>query len=153
MANPHHPQDTLKSLFFNVSIKVYPSSERAYHCTSISDLDFARLGILRCISHAKTGQEFLQHHADQGEADIDPGHFFKGRGFSRNIWSFLTYDFHQMRRVLLFTITCLPLLTAVEVDFTTQIQPIFSENCYACLGPEEKAVECGLRLDVRERRR
>jgi len=77
MANPHHHHDTLNSLFFNDLINVYPSSERAYHCTSISDLDFAKLGVLRCISHAKTGQEFLQHHAEQGEADIDPGHFFK----------------------------------------------------------------------------
>jgi hypothetical protein len=77
MANPQHHHDTINSLFFNDLIEIYPSSERAYHCTSISDLDFAKLGILRCISHAKTGQEFLQHHADQGEADIDPGHFFK----------------------------------------------------------------------------
>ncbi len=77
MTNPHSHHDTLNSLFFNDLIKVYPFSDRAYHCTSISDLDFAKLGILRCISHAKTGQEFLQHHAEQGEADIDPGHFFK----------------------------------------------------------------------------
>ncbi len=77
MANPQHHHDTLNSLFFNDLIEIYPSSERAYHCTSISDLDYAKLGVLRCISHAKTGHEFLQHHADQGEADIDPGHFFK----------------------------------------------------------------------------
>ena len=77
MANPQHHHDTINSLFFKDLIEIYPSSERAYHCTSISDQNFAKLGILRCISHAKTGQEFLQHHADQGEADIDPGHFFK----------------------------------------------------------------------------
>lgn len=77
MANSISYHDTLKSLFFNVLIKVYPSSQRTYHCTSISDLEFAKLGIIRCISHAKTGQEFLQHHADHGEAEIDPGHFFK----------------------------------------------------------------------------
>jgi len=77
MANPQPQHDTLNSLFFNDLINIYPFSERAYHCTSISDLEFAKLGVLRCISHAKTGQEFLQHHAEQGEADIDPGHFFK----------------------------------------------------------------------------
>lgn len=77
MANPYHQHHTLNSLFFNDLIDIYPFSDRAYHCTSISDLDFAKLGVLRCISHAKTGQEFLQHHAEQGEADIDPSHFFK----------------------------------------------------------------------------
>jgi hypothetical protein len=85
MANTHHHHDTLNSLFFKDLIDIYPSSERAYRCSSISDLDFAKLGILRCISHAKTGQEFLQHHADQGEADIDPGHFFKALKSARRL--------------------------------------------------------------------
>lgn len=76
MANTHHHHDTLNSLFFKDLIDIYPASERAYRCASISDIDYAKLGILRCISHAKTGQEFLQHHADKGQADIDPGHFF-----------------------------------------------------------------------------
>jgi mono/diheme cytochrome c family protein len=43
------------------------------------------------------------------------------------------------------------LLAATEkVDFTTQIQPILSENCYACHGPDEATIEGGLRLDVQE---
>ncbi len=77
MANAHHRNHTLNSLFFKDLIDIYPASDRAYHCTSISDLEFAKLGILRCISHAKTGHEFLQHHADKGQAVIDPGHFFR----------------------------------------------------------------------------
>ena len=39
---------------------------------------------------------------------------------------------------------------AGEIDFTTQIQPILSENCYACHGPDESKIEGGLRLDVQE---
>jgi mono/diheme cytochrome c family protein len=39
---------------------------------------------------------------------------------------------------------------AEKIEFTTQIQPILSENCYACHGPDEATVEGGLRLDVRE---
>ena len=39
---------------------------------------------------------------------------------------------------------------AETIEFTTQIQPILSENCYACHGPDEATVEGGLRLDVRE---
>ncbi|MGC6463980.1 MAG: PSD1 and planctomycete cytochrome C domain-containing protein [Akkermansiaceae bacterium] len=37
-----------------------------------------------------------------------------------------------------------------EIDFATQIQPILSDNCYACHGPDEAAAEAGLRLDQRE---
>jgi len=40
---------------------------------------------------------------------------------------------------------------AGEIDFTTQIQPILSENCYACHGPDESKIEGGLRLDVQEK--
>lgn len=39
---------------------------------------------------------------------------------------------------------------AGDIDFTTQIQPILSENCYACHGPDEATIEGGLRLDVQE---
>jgi mono/diheme cytochrome c family protein len=56
-----------------------------------------------------------------------------------------------MRYVLPIAAAFLPALAAAEkVDFTTQVQPIFSQNCYACHGPDEEAVESGLRLDVRE---
>lgn len=85
MASTHHHDDTLNSLFFKDLINIYPVSERAYNCTSISDLEYAKLGVLRCISHAKTGQEFLQHHADQGQADINPGHFFKALKSARRL--------------------------------------------------------------------
>jgi hypothetical protein len=35
-----------------------------------------------------------------------------------------------------------------KVDFSTQIQPIFSENCYKCHGPDNQ--ESGLRLDKKQ---
>ncbi len=37
------------------------------------------------------------------------------------------------------------------VDFKTQIRPILSNRCFACHGPDEDAVESGLRLDLPER--
>ena len=56
-----------------------------------------------------------------------------------------------MRIALAITAALLPTMGLAEkIDFTTQIQPIFSQNCYACHGPDEEAVESGLRLDVRE---
>lgn len=39
---------------------------------------------------------------------------------------------------------------AEKIDFNSQIQPIFSENCYTCHGPDASKVESGLRLDRRE---
>jgi Planctomycete cytochrome C len=36
------------------------------------------------------------------------------------------------------------------IDFDRQIRPIFSENCYACHGPDEKQRKAKLRLDVKE---
>lgn len=77
MTSNYHDHSDLNSLFFNPLVQVYPLSDCSYQCSSISDLDFAKLGILRCLSHAKTGHQFLQHHADQGQQDIDPSHFFK----------------------------------------------------------------------------
>src|SRR5712671_1149700 len=35
------------------------------------------------------------------------------------------------------------------VDFDRDIKPIFSENCYACHGPDEAKRKAGLRLDVK----
>lgn len=41
--------------------------------------------MLRCLSGATTGQEFLQLHADQGLADVDPSHFFKALKSQRRL--------------------------------------------------------------------
>jgi len=45
----------------------------------------------------------------------------------------------------------LPACSWAEVDFATQIQPILSQHCYACHGPDEASLEGGLRLDVKEK--
>lgn len=36
------------------------------------------------------------------------------------------------------------------IDFDRDIRPIFSENCYACHGPDKDKRKAGLRLDVKE---
>ena len=57
----------------------------------------------------------------------------------------------HMRSALSIAAVLLPSLAfAGKVDFTTQVQPILSQNCYACHGPDEATVEGGLRLDIRE---
>ncbi len=36
------------------------------------------------------------------------------------------------------------------VDFSRDVRPILSDNCYACHGPDENKLKAGLRLDLRE---
>lgn len=71
--------------FFKPVFEVYSDSAKQYKCTGISDINYAQLGTLRCISSAKTGQEFLQHHADHEVADIDADHFFKALKSKRRL--------------------------------------------------------------------
>ena len=64
---------------------------------------------------------------------------------------YFKYPIPMQMRALWIIIVFPTLVAAEKIDFITQIQPILSENCYACHGPDEAAVEAGLRLDVRER--
>lgn len=51
-------------------------------------------------------------------------------------------------RILLFCLLAAGPLRGAPVDFSRDIQPILSENCYHCHGPDPKAREAGLRLDT-----
>ena len=83
----HHNQlnTDLSNELFKPVFEVYPDSSKQYKCTGISDVNYAQLGTLRCISSAKTGQEFLQYHADQEVADINADHFFKALQSERRL--------------------------------------------------------------------
>lgn len=71
--------------FFEPLREVYPKAEARYVCRAISDLNYAVLGTLRCMSHAKTGHEFLQHHIDHGREGTSVDHFFKALKSGRRL--------------------------------------------------------------------
>ena len=71
--------------FFAPLENVYPKSERKYNCSVLSDLDYTVLGILRCLTHSKTGHEFLQDHAEKGGRDENPDLFFKALKSKRRL--------------------------------------------------------------------
>jgi hypothetical protein len=85
MAKHQQLKTDMSDRFFKDICELYPISEHRYKCTSISDVNFCQLGVLRCLGSSVTGQEFLQHHADEMVADIDPGHFFKALGSPRRL--------------------------------------------------------------------
>ena len=85
MASTQRIDNEFSTRFFSDLHRLYPRSSQQYRCTEISDIHYCQLGVLRCLSGSTTGQEFLQFHADQGVANIEPGHFFKALKSSRRL--------------------------------------------------------------------
>src|SRR2546426_6295778 len=53
-------------------------------------------------------------------------------------------------RSTLFPYTTLFRSPKSEVDYNRDIRPIFSENCYACHGPDSNKRKAGLRFDRKQ---
>ena len=52
--------------------------------------------------------------------------------------------------VVLLQATSLGQAAGTNIDFSSKIRPILSENCFRCHGPDDQAREADLRLDVRQ---
>ncbi|MCF7731287.1 MAG: transposase [Akkermansiaceae bacterium] len=85
MASQQQLNTGFSRVFFDDIVNLYPRSQRQYACTGISDIHYCQLGVLRCLSSSTTGQEFLQYHADQNVAHIEPSHFFKALQSERRL--------------------------------------------------------------------
>ena len=85
MSKINELQTPAAARFFAILEELYPASHRRYDCHVLSDLDFTAMGVLRCLSHARTGHEFLQHHADHGGRSENPDLFFKALKSKRRL--------------------------------------------------------------------
>jgi hypothetical protein len=83
---------SLHENFFAPIKQIYPQSSKQYDCTSISDLDFAKLGTLRCISHTTTGHEFIQHHGLETNDFYEVSHFFKALKSKRRLANLISIN-------------------------------------------------------------
>lgn len=71
--------------FFSPVTEVYSKSEKQYRCTTITDLDFLEMGVLRCLSNSQTGREFIQHHGDHDRLDVEIDPLFKALKSKRRV--------------------------------------------------------------------
>jgi len=70
-------QKSLSDIFFQPLAECYSLSDFQYLCHELSDLDSLKLGVERCISSAKSGNDFLQtYHKDDG-SQVSVSHFFE----------------------------------------------------------------------------
>jgi len=84
---------TVNETFFAVLEELYPLSDQQYHCKTISDLDYAKLGCLRCLSSATSGNEFIQEHALKTLEVYEVNHFFKALKSKRRLKNLISLNF------------------------------------------------------------
>lgn len=77
MANIEHHKDTINSSFFNPLIESYPLSDSTFDCPDLSDLEFLKLGASRCMSSARSGNDFLQTYRKDDGAKVRVSNFFE----------------------------------------------------------------------------
>jgi len=76
MAQYQH-QFTLSDCFFKPLNELYSLSDSQRNCHGISDLEYLKLGVSRCISSAQSGNDFLQTYRKDDGKRVGVGHFFE----------------------------------------------------------------------------
>lgn len=71
-----YTENTLYSLFFKPLSEVYALSDHQRKCPEITDLDYLRMGVERCLGQYRSGHDFLQHYQKEDGKKVAVGHFF-----------------------------------------------------------------------------
>ena len=76
MAHHNLTKFTINRLFFNSLNEVYPLSNHQRDCPDLSDLDYLKAGVSRCISVTRSGNDFLQNYRKDECKRIRVSNFF-----------------------------------------------------------------------------
>ena len=71
-----HIETTLDSLFYKPLSEVYDLSDHQRKCPEITDLDYLRMGVERCLGQYRSGHDFLQNYTKEDGKKVAVGHFF-----------------------------------------------------------------------------
>ena len=85
MASHFCPETSIHSVFFNSLVELYPLSGSPFDCPKISDLDFLKMGVSRCMSTAVSGHDFLQTYRTDAQEKVRVSNFFEALKSSRRL--------------------------------------------------------------------
>lgn len=71
--------------FLKPILDLFPQSASQYLCHDISDLDYLKLGIDRCLSQVKSGHDFIQKLGDKESFETSVSTFFKALKSKRRL--------------------------------------------------------------------
>ena len=124
----YSPNNDTSTKFFQPLNDLYPLSDKQYRCSELSDIDYVKMGTLRVLSHAKSGHQFLQYHADQGGRDLSVDHFFKALKSKRRLSNLMSLN-HLM----------LPLMKGLRKDPFEEFETLKKWHFYAADGHYQQA--------------
>ena len=85
MASHFCSETSIHSVFFNPLVELYPLSDSPFDCPKISDLDFLKMGVSRCMSTAVSGHDFLQTYRTDAQEKVRVSNFFEALKSSRRL--------------------------------------------------------------------
>lgn len=75
----------LEDAFLAPLIPLIEGTDMTRHCTSLDDLTFVTLNVLRCLQNCKTGRDFHQTHGIHTAPDLSRGNYFYNLSSTRRL--------------------------------------------------------------------
>ena len=85
MASHFCHEASIHSVFLNPLVELDPLSDSPFDCPKISDLDFLKMGVSRCMSTAVSGHDFLQTYRTDAQEKVRVSNFFEALKSSRRL--------------------------------------------------------------------
>lgn len=89
---------TFNDSFFKPLIETLPLSDHQRICHRISDEDFLKMGVHRCLSTALSGHDFLQNYRKDDQQKVAVGHFFSELKSARRLENLTSVNQHLHAR-------------------------------------------------------